>query len=143
MFQEQAGTCHLCQQIFEGPSDSPAGLCLLPLWHGCFICRSESTSEGKGCTGSIKGLRGGLENQGIPIRQGQGLGCFTSTLSQGSWVPLPVMVLQICRTAALMLHAQGHSPAQTAAPWEQGAALGGQSSRGSGSSPASPSFHYN
>lgn len=27
MSQEQAGTCHLCRQIFEGPSDSPAGLC--------------------------------------------------------------------------------------------------------------------
>lgn len=24
---EQAGTCHLCRQIFEGPSDSPAGFC--------------------------------------------------------------------------------------------------------------------
>lgn len=84
MFHGTGRHVHLCRQIFEGPSDSPAGLCLLALRQGCFICRSETTYEGKGCTGNIKGLRGGLENHKKCIHQGQMLGCFTSSLSQGS-----------------------------------------------------------
>lgn len=75
---EQAGTCHLCRQIFEGPSDSPAGLCDM----GASSEGLKAKSEGKGCAGNVKGLRGGLENHGNPILQGHMLGWFSSSQSQ-------------------------------------------------------------